>query len=528
MKRKKTFLGTAIIMSIALVSAGMIKSPSLKAKAQGNEAEFSEIKFAANYYEYKVSTDKYDKDDAKKILFGRQNRGQANSEHNTWSDDRNLKIVQGLANKTLIDGKFSLAEGFEAISGNENVNLFDGTCAQINYPVKVVENGLEQNVYEYDRGENGYDNARKKGLEAYSGMSMDINFQKKKDGMIDVEGNNIEKISFTTDDDMWVYVDGSLVVDLGGVHSPVHGDINFNTGQVSTSGMHVNESGNNTTKYLQFYNIRDLEKGAHTLSIYYLDRGGHNATATIRLHKANEVEETPTPSATATSSPSVEPSSSSSPSATGEPSDAPTEESSEVPSSNPSYLASPSASDDPIVSDDPEVSDEPTGTVVPSGDPSSEPTETVVPSGDPTIQPERPSVEPSEKPLVSPSPKASAPASNEPSSKDDDVTPSPTTVTVKPSDNPKGGSSDSNATTKPSTKPSSKPNVDKVDDDKKYNDASSEKESKKDDKTSEVTKSIKDILPKTGTIQAYVFYIVGGILIIGGISLFVIQRKKNK
>ena len=76
------------------------------------------------------------------------------------------------------------------------------------------------------------------------GMEMEASFVQSKDGK-DAWGHDII-FEFAGDDDMWLYVDGELVLDLGGIHSALVGKINYRTGEVQIPSS-TSSTGNHAT-----------------------------------------------------------------------------------------------------------------------------------------------------------------------------------------------------------------------------------------------------------------------------------------
>ena len=123
-----------------------------------------------------------------------------------------------------------------------------------------------------------------------------------------VDGSEME-FNFTGDDDVWVYIDGALVLDMGGAHNKAEGKINFakqeatiRTGtsnaklgnSLTVGGRTPAEPNGNTT--VKFENIMVKKSGSepvtldkymkksgtvHELKMYYMERGMWNSNMSI-------------------------------------------------------------------------------------------------------------------------------------------------------------------------------------------------------------------------------------------------------
>ena len=99
----------------------------------------------------------------------------------------------------------------------------------------------------------------------YFGLYLDASFVQTPNGK-DRWGHDII-YEFTGDDDFWLYVDGELIIDLGGVHSALPGSVNYSTGAVSVNGTQ-------TTLYALFksnYETRNPEKTPEEVEAYLDD-----------------------------------------------------------------------------------------------------------------------------------------------------------------------------------------------------------------------------------------------------------------
>lgn len=134
------------------------------------------------------------------------------------------------------------------------------------------------------------------------GAKLQFDFTLTEDGKVvvgkDTSGRNIEvpiKFFFSGDDDVWVYIDGELMLDVGGAHGKASGLLEFGAGSTVTPYVSSNKNTDtsdtmvyqtDTTKTVCFNQTPvtftkttgkaiqlDKDRTTHTLTMFYMERG---------------------------------------------------------------------------------------------------------------------------------------------------------------------------------------------------------------------------------------------------------------
>lgn len=138
------------------------------------------------------------------------------------------------------------------------------------------------------------------------GLNMGFDFIQPYAGTINEESMKFE---FSGDDDVWIFIDGVLVLDLGGIHGEVNGSIDFATGIVEGDRIVASDATTSTTLYDAYKNsgkyteeqlavIFDIiykEDGTiesagytdyskHHLEMFYLERGANISNCKMKFN----------------------------------------------------------------------------------------------------------------------------------------------------------------------------------------------------------------------------------------------------
>lgn len=192
------------------------------------------------------------------------------------------------------DGVKAINEYFNSTGPGSKL---DGTEFDFSEQAKLLEK-----VYSID-----YDKA----TDFYFGMEMQMHFFQPKDGMTGNDTNKDGKSDypmefyFTGDDDVWVYIDGKLFLDLSGIHRHVGGKIDFVNGVITYYELDV-ASGDVATepyKTVGFKEILGSTAGLkevkhsdgtstwtfddytdHSFNFYYMERGAGSGVCRMNFN----------------------------------------------------------------------------------------------------------------------------------------------------------------------------------------------------------------------------------------------------
>lgn len=148
------------------------------------------------------------------------------------------------------------------------------------YPFNSQKSLKDKTINEYNYGN---------GLAAndanhYFGMTMETDFIMPKNGQVNGKDMTFE---FTGDDDVWVFIDNKLVLDLGGIHNVIYGSINFNTGEVKVKGN--GDSSSYSSSYNMYKSIFNKDSdfknySSHNIKFYYLERGNNASNCSLNFN----------------------------------------------------------------------------------------------------------------------------------------------------------------------------------------------------------------------------------------------------
>ncbi len=314
-----------------------------------------------NLFDYWASENQNDRDNkaapingginenhAFKFVFGEQADMRGVALNNWTGSGKNPR--QGIVEKTLSDTGYPVLSGTFPVEGyNSNESL------EYLFNPKVEHNGKQsyrnvggllsidsqgyysfdgkQNMAEFDRESKSfyvYDQPGVNGsffpfnaapqvmtcdradplINHYFGLTLTTRFVQRHGGHTDERKNTATTFKFSGDDDVWIFIDGVLVGDVGGIHDASEISINFATGEIEVGVAGGKEEPIRTTLYKCYEaagrtdatkwteintqqtnadgntekNYTYADNSVHTLKFFYLERGNYESNLTLKYN----------------------------------------------------------------------------------------------------------------------------------------------------------------------------------------------------------------------------------------------------
>lgn len=167
-------------------------------------------------------------------------------------------------------------------------------------PGKLYENCTNLNSSSAPQDKHGFfpfnEGSASKSANTYNygfGAKLEFNFRLTEDGKVtDKNGNKVPiEFNFSGDDDVWVFIDGKLALDVGGAHSPATGKLDFSTLTATVSDVKASAGDGSPTKETKF-TLNGKKTAEHTLTMFYMERGmwESNMKVTFNFPDENQLQ----------------------------------------------------------------------------------------------------------------------------------------------------------------------------------------------------------------------------------------------
>lgn len=193
-------------------------------------------------------------------------------------DDGNFTVYDALgtpSNENYLWYKRGNFMPYNSINVN-NVSTNKNRYDENGNPLSISDPAYDKTLYK-TQGDNDY----------YFGMYVEADFNQPSNGKLNNGSDMVYE--FNGDDDLWVYVDGVLMLDIGGIHDAHSGSINFATGaitydsavsgttikaQFQAAGVFPDGSAWDDSKVSEYFNGNTLKYiTTHNFKMFYMERG---------------------------------------------------------------------------------------------------------------------------------------------------------------------------------------------------------------------------------------------------------------
>ena len=188
-------------------------------------------------------------------------------------------------------------EGYFYYDSKKNFAQFDQNKNQfILYETPRVDPGMffPFDRYEDLQWETNPDFGSGHGLNHYFGLTLTTRFINRDGGYADSQMKKPMTFEFSGDDDVWIFIDGILAADLGGIHDAANVKIDFQKGTVTISRVYDPKgSAPQVRTFAEIFrgenappiiNGRLKDNSSHTLEFYYLERGGAKSNMYLKYN----------------------------------------------------------------------------------------------------------------------------------------------------------------------------------------------------------------------------------------------------